>query len=230
MQNSFKPFIKMKELIEISSELTGKIKASCLLFRGLNCQEYNPNLWYEIQKIIEEYQSKFGEPAEATQILKPARDLYRAIGMEPTRNRPSSEALLRRILQRKELYQINSLVDASNFCSLKFLLPIGLYDFQKISGQIELRRGREGEEYQGIRKDMIHVNDRFTLADGKGPFGNPSADSLRTAVNLETESILFVIFAPYSYAEETLKTHAGIASKFILSHHNGEMVSNVVAS
>jgi DNA/RNA-binding domain of Phe-tRNA-synthetase-like protein len=220
----------MKKLITISSELKERVKVALLLFRGLNCQKFNPDLWADIQKIVDEYQSKFREPAEATPILKPARDLYRAIGMEPTRKRPSSEALLRRILHRKELYQINSLVDASNYCSLKFLLPIGLYDFKKITGQIELRRGKEGEEYQGIRKDMIHVKDRFTLADDLGPFGNPSADSLRTAVNLETESILFVIFAPVSYPQETLNTYNEIAVKSILSHHTGELVINAVVS
>jgi DNA/RNA-binding domain of Phe-tRNA-synthetase-like protein len=94
------------------------------------------------------------------------------------------------------LPRINSLVDICNWCSLNFQLPYGLYDRDRISGAIELRLGREGEEYAGIRKDVVHLAGRLTLADEEGPFGNPTSDSARTMVTPQTRHALLVVFAP----------------------------------
>ena len=78
------------------------------------------------------------------------------------------------------------LVDICNWCSLEFQLPYGLYDLSAIEPPIDLRLGAEGEEYQGIRKDVVHVAGRMTLADQRGPFGNPTSDSARSMVTPST--------------------------------------------
>ena len=57
------------------------------------------------------------------------------------------------------------MVDVCNWCSLEFQLPYGLYDAARIEGDVELRIGRDGESYPGIRKDDVHVGGRITLAD-----------------------------------------------------------------
>ena len=98
----------------------------------------------------------------------PVRAMYRRVGLDPTKTRPSSEALLRRVSRGDSLPRINSLVDVCNWCSLEFQLPYGLYDADQISGDVELRLGREGEEYPGIRKDVVHleaVRAEVALAD-----------------------------------------------------------------
>ena len=89
--------------------------------------------------------------------LTEARDLYKSFGMEPTRHRPSSEALLRRVLQGKGLYRLGNLVDTCNLASLSFLLPIGMYDLDRVRGDVELRTGGPDEEYDGIRKGPVHL-------------------------------------------------------------------------
>jgi DNA/RNA-binding domain of Phe-tRNA-synthetase-like protein len=94
------------------------------------------------------------------------------------------------------LPRINSMVDVCNWCSLEFQLPYGLYDASRISGSVELRLGRRGESYPGIRKDEVHVEGRIALADGEGPFGNPSSDSARTMVTPATTDAMVVVFAP----------------------------------
>ena len=123
-----------------------------------------------------------GKPPAEIEGLAPARRLYRAFGIDPTSTRPSSEALLRRILQGKPFPAVNSAVDVCNLCSTSFLLPIGLYDAAKIRGDVRLRRGAPGESYPGIRKDAVNVAGRPVLVDDEGPFGNPTSDSLRTSV------------------------------------------------
>jgi DNA/RNA-binding domain of Phe-tRNA-synthetase-like protein len=138
--------------------------------------------------------------AEAADVTAAVRTMYRRVGIDPTKTRPSSEALLRRVRRGDELPRVNSLVDIVNWCSLESQLPFGLYDADHIQGAVTLRLGRAGEEYAGIRKDVVHVAGRLTLADDAGAFGNPTSDSSRTMVTTSTTRALVVIFAPAAVA------------------------------
>ena len=140
---------------------------------------------------------RMSPPAETTAV----RSMYKRVGLDPTRTRPSSEALLRRVRRGDTLPRINSLVDVCNWCSLEFQLPYGLYDAARIEGDVELRLGHAGECYAGIRKDEVHVGGRITLADGRGAFGNPTSDSARTMVTTDTTQALVVIFAPHELGD-----------------------------
>jgi DNA/RNA-binding domain of Phe-tRNA-synthetase-like protein len=150
--------------------------------------------------------------AEATSDATTAavRTMYKKVGLDPTKTRPSSEALLRRIAKGDELPRINSLVDAINWTSVESRLPFGLYDLDRIAGNVALRIGQPGEEYAGIRKDVVHVDGRLVLADEQGPFGNPTSDSARTMTTTATTRALVVIFCPVSVpataAERALAT------------------------
>src|SRR5262245_65973089 len=104
------------------------------------------------------------------------RTMYKRIGLDPTKRRPSSEALLRRVRRGEPLPRVNSMVDVCNWCSLEFQLPYGLYDAAHIRGGVVLRLGQSGDSYPGIRKDDVNVDGRITLADDVGPFGNPTSE------------------------------------------------------
>jgi len=138
------------------------------------------------------------QATESADVTAAVRTMYKRAGIDPTKTRPSSEALLRRVRRGDEVPRVNSLVDVVNWCSLESRLPFGLYDADRIHGSVELRLGRPGEEYAGIRKDTVHVTGRLTLADDRGPFGNPTSDSARTMVTEATTRVLVVIFAPVS--------------------------------
>jgi len=124
------------------------------------------------------------------------RSMYRRLGIDPTKTRPSSEALLRRVHRGESLPRINTLVDVCNRCSLETQLPYGLYDLRCIEGTIHLRVGQSGDEYEGIRKRVVHLAGRPALFDQRGPFGNPTADSARTMVTTDTTGVCVVVFAP----------------------------------
>ena len=141
-------------------------------------------------------------PAEMTAV----RTMYKRVGLDPTKTRPSSEALLRRVRKGDSLPRINSMVDVCNWCSLEFQLPYGLYDAAHIDGDVELRIGRPGESYPGIRKDDVHVDGRIALADSIGPFGNPTSDSARTMVTTAATMAMLVVFAPREVDRARLDT------------------------
>jgi DNA/RNA-binding domain of Phe-tRNA-synthetase-like protein len=138
--------------------------------------------------------------AEPVETMAAVRQMYKQVGLDPTKTRPSSEALWRRVRKGDELPRINSLVDLINWCSVESQLPFGLYDLSCLQpidgGTVRLRLGGPGEAYAGIRKDMVHLEGRLVLADREGPFGNPTSDSARTMVTEATTRALVVIFAP----------------------------------
>ena len=126
-----------------------------------------------------------------------ARELYRRFGTDPTRVRPSSEALLRRVRKGEPLPRINSLVDVANALSVQLQVPVGLYDLAKVDGgELAIRLGSDGESYEGIGKERVNVAGRICVADAKGPCGNPSADSQRTMITTETEGAAWIYFLP----------------------------------
>jgi DNA/RNA-binding domain of Phe-tRNA-synthetase-like protein len=133
--------------------------------------------------------------------LAPSRGLYRRFGMDPTRHRPSSEALLRRVKRGEPLPRVNSLVDIANVMSLRLQAPVGLYDLGRIEGEeLVIRLGAAGEAYEGIRKERVNVAGRICVADAQGPCGNPSSDSARTMITTATERAAWIYFLPVSEA------------------------------
>jgi DNA/RNA-binding domain of Phe-tRNA-synthetase-like protein len=188
--------------LEVAPELKGRARLGILALADVTVRDADPALAAEIEAYGAELRRlhgdvKSGEVPGAAE----ARSLYKALGLDPTKTRPSSEALLRRVLKGEALYRINTLVDAMNLCSLRTQLPFGLYDLGKIEPPVVLRQGTAGESYEGIRKAAVNVEDRPVLADARGAFGNPTSDSARTMVTPETRSALVTVYAPASYNE-----------------------------
>jgi DNA/RNA-binding domain of Phe-tRNA-synthetase-like protein len=137
--------------------------------------------------------------------VRGVRAMFRAWGVEPSRYRPSSEALLRRVVQGKGLYRISNVVDVCNLCSIETGWPFGLYDSAHLEPPIVMRLGLNGETYEGIGKQTWHLAGRPILLDSRGPFGCPISDSTRTMITEATRSLLTVIFAPASVSEAELQ-------------------------
>ena len=207
--------------ISITHELVEKIKLAAIHFIDLSVKEKCHEIDLEFDCLNKELLNKYPSIPEASAALIPARKLYHSIGMDPTKKRPSSEALLRRVILQKPMYKINSVVDISNLCSLRFLLPIGLYDSDKINGNIIFRLGVQGEGYEGINKGRINVENRLTIADDIAPFGNPSSDSSRTMITLQSKNVLFVIYAPYNYLIQKLEKHSKWAQEKMIQYNGG---------
>jgi DNA/RNA-binding domain of Phe-tRNA-synthetase-like protein len=124
------------------------------------------------------------------------RAMFRAWGVDPSKYRPSSEALLRRVVQGKGLYHVSNLVDIGNLGSIETGWPYGCYDRSRLDPPIAFRHGAPGELYEGIGKRTWHLEGRPVLADAQGPFGSPISDSTRSMITESVRAVLAVIYAP----------------------------------
>lgn len=180
----------MPPTFSLASDLASIVRPAVLWWAGARVVEREPRLDPLLQAAEDQVRAR--PPAESAAV----RAMYKRVGIDPTKTRPSNEALLRRVRKGQPLPRVNALVDVINWCSVEFQLPYGLYDLAAVRGAVTLRLGQPGEEYAGIRKDAVHVGGRLTLVDEAGPFGNPTSDSARTMVTTATTDALVVIFAP----------------------------------
>ena len=139
-------------------------------------------------------QELMGQAASSDPVISSVRAAFKATGKDPSRYRPSSEALTRRALAGKSLYKVNNVVDSGNLVSLMTGLPVGCYDAVWIRGDLTLRPATPGETYDGIGRGGINLEGLPILADDGGPFGSPFSDSDRTAVTEQTQNLIFVIY------------------------------------
>jgi DNA/RNA-binding domain of Phe-tRNA-synthetase-like protein len=127
--------------------------------------------------------------------IEATRKGYKALGKDPARYRGSAEALLRRVIAGKGLPRINNVVDIINLVSVESRLPIGLYDLDRVRGDIVFRAGRASETYKGIGKYDLNLEGLPVFCDAVGPHGSPTSDSERTRVTEATKRVLGIIIS-----------------------------------
>jgi DNA/RNA-binding domain of Phe-tRNA-synthetase-like protein len=133
------------------------------------------------------------------------RAMFRAWGVDPSKYRPSSEALLRRVVQGKGLYRVSNLVDIGNLGSIETGWPYGCYDRSRLDTPIVFRHGAPGELYEGIGKRTWHLEGRPVLADAQGPFGSPISDSTRSMITQSARAVSAVIYAPSGVSDASIE-------------------------
>ena len=185
-------------------------------------------LWQNVQSISEEYRMR---PEMMTGAVEPVmmqvRRMYHAFGMDPTKNRPASERLVRRVLQSKELYRINTAVDVCNAVSLKYRLPLGLFDADALSGKtLTLRFGSAGESYDSLSGREIQTEGKFIIADTQGPIGSPSTDSQRTKITGHTQSVLCLVYGPAGLPETYVQETGDTFGEWCVTYGGGRIVQN----
>lgn len=211
----------------VAPELASIVRPGVLWLDGAAVVERDTRMDGPLEAAEVAVREAFRLKPEATDIggfrlqAEEVRTMYKRIGLDPTKRRPSSEALLRRVRRGEPLPRINSMVDVCNWCSLEFQLPYGLYDAARIEGDVVLRLGHEGESYAGIRKDDVHVGGRITLADRVGAFGNPTSDSARTMVTTDTTRALVVVFAPHELESSRLERVVEVTAARMLEFTGG---------
>lgn len=200
-----------KEIESVCPSFVG----ACVESQVVN-SEYCQPLWDEINALGERFRQTL-----TTQTLKElsgiaaTRRVYRACGKDPSRYRPASEALIRRQLTGKSLYQIDTLVDLVNLASIAYGYSIGGFDADKFEGDtLTLGIGREGEPYEGIGRGMINIAGLPVYRDSKGGVGTPTSDNERTKITLETTHLV-VLINGYDGNEKQVRANAEYISELL---------------
>nr|WP_302829527.1 phenylalanine--tRNA ligase beta subunit-related protein [uncultured Bacteroides sp.] len=178
-----------------------EIKKACPIFKGaavyaevINAT-FSEGLWEEINAFAQELISTT-EPEDIKQqpAIAATREVYKRCGKDPSRYRPSAEALRRRLMRGLALYQIDTLVDLINLVSLRTGYSIGGFDADKIRGaNLELGIGRAEEPFEGIGRGVLNIEGLPVYRDNAGGIGTPTSDNERTKMDLGTKHILAIV-------------------------------------
>ena len=154
-----------------------------------------PELWAEIERIANVLRNNYTTDTIKEQSgIAATREAYRKAGKDPSRYRPACEQLARRILQGKDLYSIDQLVDFGNLVSLYCGYSTAMLDAEKIQGEnITLGIGTSGEPYEGIGRGVLNIENLPVYRDEDGGFATPTSDSVRTMISADTKRILLLI-------------------------------------
>ncbi|HEU5141077.1 MAG TPA: phenylalanine--tRNA ligase beta subunit-related protein [Bacillales bacterium] len=147
------------------------------------------------------------------------RRTFKALGTDPSRYRPSAEALYRRVKKGNKLPAIHSAADMNNYFSIKYEIPLGIYDLDQINSQIEVRVGTESDSYEGINGREMNMEGKLIAADQTGAFGSPIVDSKRTMTTERTKNALQIVYLkPSMGKKEAQDLIAGIGEVFEQIH------------
>ena len=164
-------------------------------------------------------------------VIKAYRKFYWSIGIDPTKQRPSSEALIRRVLRGLDIPFINNVVDIGNIVSMETMIPIGIYDLDKIKGEIlYLREANENEVFvpiggkeENLKKGQIVLSDKEKILHVY-----PHRDSIFTKVSNETQKILIIACGVPNVNKELVYNAAYKVAQNVIKYVGGELISKVV--
>lgn len=183
--------------IKVSKEIRNACPdfAGVAVYAKVKNTPFNESLWKSINEFTIEYRKKYTVDSIKTMLpIQATRQAYRACGKDPSRYRPSSEALCRRILRDIPLYQIDTLVDLINLVSIATGYSIGGFDADKISGNtLVLGMGKAGEPYEGIGRGELNIEGLPVYRDTIGGIGTPTSDNERTKMDIGTTRLLAII-------------------------------------
>ena len=198
-------------IVNVSQEIESvcpEFVGACVEAQVVNTP-YCEELWQEIKALGERYRSELTtESLKDMTSIAATRRVYKACGKDPSRYRPASEALIRRMLQGKELYQRDTLVDLVNLASIAYGYSIGGFDADKFVGNtLTLGIGREGEPYEGIGRGLLNICGLPVYRDAEGGVGTPTSDNERTKMTLDTRHLV-VLINGYDGNEQRVRENA----------------------
>ncbi|OCA84505.1 hypothetical protein A8F94_17585 [Bacillus sp. FJAT-27225] len=209
--------------IRLSEELSQRVpgfKLGIIHYKGIEVGE-SPQMLKGRLQLFQESIFFDLEDKSVTDLegVKEWRQLFKQTGKDPNRYRPSVESLYRRIAKQNYLTPIQSAIDLNNFFSLQYQVPIGIYDADKLEGDITVRLGQSGEEYTGLNGRSNSLEKLIVASDTTGPFGSPFVDSDRAPVSVATKNALQIIYIrPTTPCESAEKLTQSLMNMFVQIH------------
>lgn len=183
-------------------------------------QLFQENLFFELQET----------PVTERAGIFEWRKLWKSFGADPNRYRHSAESLMRRVAKQNYLAPFHSGVDLNNFFSLQYEIPIGIYDIEKIQGDVTITVGDEETGYDGLNGRFNSLKNILCSKDEIGAFGSPFVDSKRTSVTEETTEALHIFYLRPSLEEQECEELLQAAGKMFCQVSGGEYKTSILSS
>ena len=208
-------------LVKVSDEIVSvcpTFVGACVEARVHN-SPYSDRLWHTIHEVEQRLRSELTtDSVKSLPSIAATRAVYKRCGKDPSRYRPASEQLIRRMLQGKVLYQIDTLVDLVNLASIVYGYSIGGFDADKFVGdELVLGVGREGEPYEGIGRGPLNIAGLPVYRDAEGGVGTPTSDHERTKMTLSTTHLV-VLINGYDGDEQRVLANARYIQQLLIDY------------
>ncbi len=185
--------------ISISSELLGEtyLGIACYVFNQTSPSDYGSRFESIIKQILESLKENYAaDPSRLKddEVIRAYRAFFWKYKIDPTKTRPAGEALARRILRGGSIPLINPVVDSGNLASSITFVPIGLYDADKIPGDMVLRLSRGGEVFTPIGggEKKLEKGIPILVSNTLVMHVYPHRDSVATMVTENTNRVLAI--------------------------------------
>ena len=181
-------------------EISNRIREACphLALAIITCEVTNPEtssaLWGELEDEIQRFRETYTlEDINKRPTIAATRSIYKSLGKDPNRYRPSAEALCRRIIRGIPIYKVSTLVDIINLVSIRSGFSIGGFDADLIQGDIKLDAGTASDDFEAIGRGKLNVEGLPLYKDEAGGIGSPTSDNERTKLSPDTTQLLVII-------------------------------------
>jgi DNA/RNA-binding domain of Phe-tRNA-synthetase-like protein len=172
----------------------------------------------EIKNLINYLKNKYTlEKLKEDPIVRAYRDFFWKIGIDPTKTRPSSEALVRRAL-KNSFPRIDPVIDAGNIASAYTMIPIGMYDMNSIKPPLRIVISKGGEVFRPIGgNELILEKGIPILIDSKGIVMHiyPHRDSIETMVRKNTSKLLIIAAGVPGVGKDLVKKAAELVAQLL---------------
>jgi DNA/RNA-binding domain of Phe-tRNA-synthetase-like protein len=220
----------MEITVHWSAEVTKKFPelAICTgIINNVHVEKDNEQIQRPRKSVYTEVREKYNiEKLKDDPTVRAYRDFYWKLDIDPTKTRPSGEALLRRVLHGDKLPRISTIVDAYNLASMKTIIPISGFDKDCLNQPFHVRFAENNEAFTGIgmSKPMSLTNKMLVLADQKQILCiYPYRDSDHTKITEKTRNVLITGYGAVGITEQQLTEAEKTTLKHIKLVSNGEI-------
>ncbi|MFX0113512.1 MAG: B3/4 domain-containing protein [Candidatus Hodarchaeota archaeon] len=186
-----------------------------------------PEFKARLTDVSEQIRAKYTlENLKDDELVRKYRDFFWRLNIDPTKTRPASEALIRRVLSDERPFpKISNLVDVYNIVSLKTGIPLAAFDIARISGDVlTLRLATEKEEFVGIgmKKSKVLQGGETVIADAERLVAiYPYRDADYTKVTLTTKDVAILLCGAPGVSLRTLESALDLAVQWIIEFCGG---------
>jgi DNA/RNA-binding domain of Phe-tRNA-synthetase-like protein len=219
----------MPEYLRLSSELSSKfpeLAAQIVNFSGVSIKREGPELESYKGEIYSSTRSRWEiEKLRDDPDFRAYRDFFWKLGIDPTKNRPAAEALIRRVLNDKPIPKINTWVDAYNMVSIQTAIPIASFDADLIEGDLLMREAVEGEEFLGIamKKPVVLKGGEALIQDDARLIAiYPYRDADYSKVTPDTKNVLMLMCGAPKITLGKLNESADLAKSVLTRFCGGD--------